>query len=170
MQKNGNDNEQYKPLLESNMRRLVMENPLDTLASERVYSESMLKEDKGFLSIFGQQLLEGNKLIVSHIIEFTNSYWRMMPSDKATRERCADWINYACNLNPYNPEAPVQAANLLIRLKHKKEAIAHLETAIGKMKYFLEDPALLDEYNSKDFAKKLLALENKLRDVKNDKE
>lgn len=166
---NGDNDELFAKSLETYVEKLMKENPLDSVAKERDPLEKMIASNPEMISIFLSGLVDNQKLMVSHIIDFTDYYWRMMPSDKATRERCAAWVNYACDLNPYNPEASLKAANLLFRLKHKKDAIEHLKKAIEKQEFLQGDPQKLSSYDRDKFVKALSKLRNELRDVNNDK-
>ncbi|MEG0796547.1 MAG: thioredoxin family protein [Odoribacter sp.] len=165
----GIDDTSFQKSLEVYMEKLMDQNPLDTLVNRRKLAENMIKQSPELVFFFDAELGKGQVLIASSIIDFIDYYWRMMPSDKATRERCAVWVNYACNLNPYNAEAPLNAASLLIRLKHKKDAVAHLERAIEKQKILQGNPEKQPTYNKNKFAKIFRGLENRLRDVQNDK-
>lgn len=68
--------------------------------------------------------------IANFIIEWTDYYWRISPSGKATRRSCIAWLEYACELNPYASEAVVAAAPLLVRLNRSKTALAYVRKAI----------------------------------------
>lgn len=68
--------------------------------------------------------------MANFIIEWTDYYWRISPSDKATRRSCIAWLEYACELNPYASEAVVAAAPLLVRLKRSKTALAYVQKAL----------------------------------------
>lgn len=167
---NGSNDELFRKSLENYMGKLIKEFPLDSVASGRSYTVNLIKENPGLAAMVGSGLMDGQKLIASHIIDFTDYYWRMMPSDKAMRERCAGWVNYACNLNPYNPGPSLKAAGLLCRLNHKKDAVRHLENVIEKQEHLQGDPQKLAAYQREIFEKTLMALKRELRDVKNDKE
>lgn len=167
---NGNDDGLFQKSLESYMEKLIRENPLDTLAAARVGMENSMKEHPRLSSLWRGNLERKHQLIASYLIDFTDYYWRLMPSDKTTRERCAAWANYACTMNPYNPETPVKAAGLLVRLKHKQDAVGYLEQAIQNHKILYGDAEKLSSNTSRENAKSLQILEKKLRDVKNGKE
>lgn len=68
--------------------------------------------------------------MANFIIEWTDYYWRISPSDKATRRTCIAWLEYACELNPYASDAVVAAAPLLVRLKRSETALAYVRKAI----------------------------------------
>lgn len=170
LQTNGNDDGLFQKSLEAYMEQLIRENPLDTLSANRDRILEKMKENSLMHSLLGRNMEDKHKLIASHIIDFTEYYWRMMPSDKTTRERCAAWVNYACDMNPYNQETPVKAAGLLVRLKHQKDAAGHLKQTLEKQKMLHGDTEKLSSDKSQEYAKSLQILENKLRDVKNGKE
>lgn len=103
-------------------------------------------------------LLWSYRAIANQIVEWTGYYWRLSPSDKITRKQCVDWLKYACEANPYNPEAIIKATPLLIHLKQKKAVIAYLEETIS----------LLQSLDRKEPGA-IKKLQDTLKDVKNDK-
>lgn len=167
---NGNQDERFRESLESYLAALLRDNPLDTLDVARYRVENEMKGNALIKKVLRESLKNRHKLMASYIIDFTDYYWRLMPSDKPTRERCAAWVNYACKMNPYGAEISMQAAPLLVRLKHQKDAVRHLENAIEKQKMLYGDTEVSDSGKLEDHAKLFKNLQNKLRDVKNGKE
>lgn len=156
--KNRYTTDQFASLVPEYMENLMKKNPVDSL-KERQQIIDMIRENPELAGFLGSNLHEQYNMMASNIIDWTEYYWRLVPSDKAHREQCATWVNYACRMNPYNPVIPIKAANLLIRLKHKKDALSHLESAIKAQQ----------EIGGKD-AKNLKMLQDELRDVKKGKE
>ena len=152
---NKNNDERFKTLLETYLLVLKQENPLDTLAAQTKQLEQLIE----FIPFADKTLAERYSLFGSTMIDFIDYYWRLIPSDKKYREQCFSWLNYICQMNPYNPQVALKAARLLVRVNHKKEAIAFLETAIAKQKVFEKKKPL----------RIVRELENMLRDVRNDK-
>lgn len=103
-------------------------------------------------------LLQAYRPIANLIVEWTGYYWRLSPSNQATRKQCSDWLKYACETNPYNPETILKATPLLVHLKQKKAVIAYLEETIS----------LLQSLDRKE-PEAIKKLQNTLKDVKNDK-
>ena len=85
-------------------------------------------------------------------------YWKISPSNKKVKSQCAQWVNYAYYMNPYNSGVAVLAATWLARIGYEKDAIKILETAIQVQKDMKNDNPQL--YRT---------LETNLRDVKNGK-
>lgn len=153
--KNMNDDRMFEKLLVDYMDRLIVENPLDSIREKRQAKkedEPMTKADTLLLELMSDKFKElqseewKNKsalweyrMMANAIVDWTNYYWQITPSDKATRERCVKWLNYACAINPCNPEAPVNAAGLLVHLNHGNDALFHLEQAIAQQKKVKND-------------------------------
>lgn len=141
--KNMNKEEAFRALVVKYMDRLIISNPLDSIQKqreERAEEIPMIAQDSLLMKIISEQLkdlvspeaqalaaLWEFRVIANAIVDWTNYYWLIAPSDKEVRERCIRWLNYACAINPCNPEAPVNAATLLVHLGRKKDAIARLE-------------------------------------------
>lgn len=157
--KNRFTTDRFTSIVVGYMDGLMKEYPIDSLKQRYRETVDMIRENPEYADFFGSRLHENYEMLASHIVDWTDYYWRLVPSDKAHQEQCAAWANYACGMNPYNPEIPVKAANLLIRLNHKKDAVAHLQNAIKAQ----------HEIGGKD-AKSLKMLQDELRDVKNGKE
>lgn len=128
--KNRFTTDRFADIVVAYMDTLIKEYPIDSLKQAYRKTLEMIRENPGTGSLFGWNLPEKYGMLASQIVDWTDYYWRLVPSDKLHREQCAAWVNYACRMNPYNPEIPVKAANLLLRLKHKKDAVAHLQNAI----------------------------------------
>lgn len=168
--KNKNDDARYKVLLESYLSGIMKEYPLDTLAQFCKSSEDMIAKTPELLSLLGDNLAEKYEMFGSSLIDWTDYYWRLVPSDKTNRERCAAWVKYACEMNPYNAVIPVKAAALLVRLNYKKDAMVYLEKAIEKQRFLQGDhPEKAPTYLQAQNQKTMKSLEDMLRDVKNDK-
>lgn len=155
LHQNRNDDVRFKTLLETYLPALVKENPLDTLDAHTQQLVQVIK----YIPFANTMMAERHLLFGRNALDFIDYYWRLVPSDKKYRERCFGWVDYVCRMNPYCPQVAMQAAGLLVRLGHKKEAVAFLETAIAKQKTFGEETPL----------KTMKELEDMLRDVRNDK-
>ncbi|MEI3423488.1 MAG: hypothetical protein V8R91_21925 [Butyricimonas faecihominis] len=113
---------------------------------------------RGQLTFFVQRIIETGEVSTQNIIDWTEYFWRISPSDKKTRELCRKWINYAFNLNRFNVRTAISAADLLARIGCPKDAKSILEKAIANQKEIKnENPKLLK------------TLDLKLRDVNNGK-
>ena len=156
--KNRYTTDQFASLVVDYMNGLLKKFPLDSLETDK-QTVNMIRQNPELAGFLGSNLHEQYSMIASNIIDWTEYYWRLVPSDRAHREQCAAWANYACGMNLYNPEIPVKAANLLIRLNHKKDALLHLENATKAQQ----------EIGGKN-TKILKMLQDELRDVKNGKE
>ena len=143
------------------MDQLIQENPVDSLIKEgnnRIID--MLKENgtKGKMIFFAQSIFEAGNVTAHNIINWTDYFWKLSPSDKKTKELCSKWVNYAFNVNRFNGKVAIPAADFLARIGHFKEAKAMLEKAIASQKEIKnENPKLLRN------------LELKLQDVNNGK-
>ena len=152
---NRNDDERFKALMESYLPDLMRKNPLDTLNAQTKQLEELIE----YIPFARSTMSERYLLFGKTMINFIDYYWRLVPSDKKYRERCFDWLDYVCRMNPYSPDVAMRAARLLMRLEHKKEAVVFLETAIAKQKIFEKKKPLIE----------VKKLEDMLRDVRNDK-
>lgn len=149
------------------MDNLIRGNHVDSLLKEdkNLFLKGLkkgLKETentkKGELNFFVQKIIETGEVSTQNIIDWTEYFWRISPSDKKTRDLCRQWINYAFNLNRFNFRTAISAADLLARIGCPKDAKSILEKAIANQKEIKnENPKLL----------KILDL--KLRDVNNGK-
>lgn len=146
-QKSMSNDEAFRALMVVYMDKLLESVPLKKIQEERQEREKvkpMSKSDSLLLSImpdhFKKRMSDPNakkqealweyRMMANSIVDWTNYYWQVAPSGKETRERCLKWLNYACDMNPANPEAPVNAAALFVHLNDKKDAIRHVEEAI----------------------------------------
>lgn len=155
---NKDNDEEFKTGMRSYMAGLMKEYSVDYLLNEKDNMElvKMLKETSvnGQMMLFAQHLFESGDMAANQIIAWTDYFWKISPSDKATKALCSHWIEYAFNLNPYNAGAAVPAADLLARIGNFKEAETILEKAIACQKELKnEDPKVYKN------------LELKLRDV-----
>lgn len=148
------------------MDKLINTHPIDSLREDCNGIECRINHpDTSWLGKIVQDkidyhstLLWAYRPIANQIVEWTDYYWRLSPSNRVTRKQCIDWLKYACEANPYNPETIIKATPLLIHLKQKKAAIAYLEEIIKSLESLKH--------------KETQALENlryTLEDVKNDK-
>lgn len=146
-QKNMNNEKAFKEIVVGYVDHLIEKNPLDSIRKlrEGKADKQMTAKDSLLLELLtemfkdrlteegrNQSALWQYRTIANAIVDWTNYYWQVTPSDKVIRERCVKWLNYACAINPCNPEAPVKAASLLVRLNHEKDALFHLEQAISQ--------------------------------------
>lgn len=157
--KNRYTTDRFAVVIVDYMKNLIEKNPIDSLGRERKQTLDMIRVNPTLAGFLGSTLHEGYSILASNILDWTDYYWRLVPSDKKHREQCAAWVNYACRMNPYNPELPLKAANLLIRLGHKKDAVIHLENAVKAQ----------EEIGGNN-KKALKMLQDELRDIKNGKE
>ena len=159
--KNRVNEEEFKTTLISFMDQLIKENPVDSLIKEgdnRILN--MLKENgiKGQMIFFAQSIFEAGNVTTHNIINWTDYFWKLSPSDKKTKELCSKWVNYAFNVNRFNGKVAIPAADFLARIGNFKGAKVILEKAIASQKEIKnEDPKLLRN------------LELKLQDVNNGK-
>lgn len=149
--KSMSDDATFCKLLVAYMDKLLESLPLEKILEERQEREKvkpMSKSDSLMLAILPEDVKKRMndpnvkkeaarweyRMMANAIVDWTNYYWQVAPSDKVTRERCIKWLNYACDINPANPEAPVNAAALWVHLKCKKEAIRHIEEAMAQQR------------------------------------
>lgn len=156
--KNRYETDRFGSLMTNYMEGVMKKYPLDSIAKSRQVLVDIVRSKPETIAFFSTSLLEECDMIASHILEWTDYCWKLMRSGKTEREKCVNWIIYACRLNPYNVGIPIKAAGLLIRLKHKNTAIALLEEAIE-----LQQAAGLGEYIT------VKRLQDELRAVKNGK-
>lgn len=146
-QKSMSDDEAFRTLVVEYMDKMMASIPLEKILEERrekQKSKKMTALDSSLLALLPEaakkQMNDPNlkkqaalweyRQMANAIVDWTNYYWQIAPSDKATKERCVKWLNYACGINPANPEAPVNAATLLVHLNGKKDALRHIEEAM----------------------------------------
>lgn len=125
---NRDNDEEFKRCLPEYIENIMFENPIDSLAERLKKSEKFLLQDSDMQDF----IIEKQALIASYLLDWLDYYWRMVPSDKVTREKCAQWVDYVCRLNPYNAQAPLKAVDLLVRLDQDKKAESYLELALAK--------------------------------------
>lgn len=149
------DFEQFKTLLIPYLDRIMLENNPDSLWKDK---EKRFQADPDFQTFLLPYYTDINTYFTYNIIKWADYYWKNSPSDKKTIARCKEWANYAFNMNPFDDRTPLLAADFLVRLKEKKNAIAILEKAITSQKRIgRESDHVIRE------------MQLKLRDVKNDK-
>ena len=159
--------EEFKKSMVTYMDNLIRSNHVDSLLKEdkNLFLKGLkkgLKETentkKGELNFFVQKIIETGEVSTQNIIDWTEYFWRISPSDKKTRDLCRQWINYAFNLNRFNFRTAISAADLLARIGSPKDAKSILEKAIASQKEIKNgNPKLLK------------TLDLKLRDVNNGK-
>lgn len=156
------DEDKFKVEFVEYMSSLMNQYPLDTLIGQRENAPIIraLKE-KGFdsqLLVFASNAIDEYAITAKNILDWTDYFWRISPSNNKIRELCCKCVEYAYYMNVYNSTIAMQAADLLARLKNTKAAQTVVETAIEK------------QQSIKQPNKELLHdLELKLRDVKNNK-
>lgn len=153
-----NDKEGFMKQLPAYMEKIIAEMPVDSVAS-KIQKRYGQKEHKQMLNMMLKGYFEIEGIyFVSNILDFVDYYWRQLPSDKATKEQCAGWVNYLCSLNPYDYRNPFAGADLLVRFGHKKEALALMEKVDQIQKEL-------------DYPEKKLAedIQQKIWEIRNDK-
>ena len=159
-----NDDEQYVLLMEKYMDELKSAYPLDAIAKQR----KVLEERANIGGFFADNLFKGHSLFGKHLTNFIDYYWRLVPSTNQYCDRCVDWLEYACNLNPYNPHFPIGAASLFVRCKQEDKAIQYLEKTLNNREGLGGQSYWVDEMKN-SFDKDNRLLHDALRDVKNQK-
>lgn len=174
-QKNMSDEEAFQTLVVEYMDKMLGAIPLEKILEERLERQKpkkMTALDSSLLALLPEaakkQMNDPNtriqaalweyRMIANTIVDWTNYYWQVAPAGKVTRERCVKWLNYACGINPANPEAPVNAAALLVHLNCKKDALRHIEEAMSQQRKL-----------GYDDIRQVRRLELMLRDVKEGK-
>ena len=157
---NRSDEDKFKVEFPSFMEQLMADSPADSTLNNQKMIIDVIKEKgtEGQLIFFAQNIFELGSVTTNNIIDWTDYFWRISPSDKKTKELCYKYIDYAYYSNPYNAGVALKAADLLARIGNTKNAEAILETAIQKQKDFKQT-------GSKAFR----SLELKLRDLRNGK-
>ncbi len=156
------DEDEFKVEFVEYMSSLMNEYPLDTLVAQRE-NEPIIRvlKEKGFepqLSVFASSVIDEYAMTARNIMNWTDYFWRISPSDKKTKELCHKYVEYAYYINAYNSAIAMQAADLLARLKNTKAAQVVVETALNKQQAIKQpDKELLHN------------LELKLRDAQNGK-
>lgn len=160
MTNNRSDEDKFKVDFPSYMEQLMADSPADSTLNNQKMIIDVIKEKgpEGQLIFFAQNIFELGSVTTNNIIDWTDYFWRISPSDKKTKELCYKYIDYAYYSNPYNAGVALKAADLLARIGNTKNAEAILETAIQKQKDFKQT-------GSKAFR----SLELKLRDLRNGK-
>lgn len=133
--------ESFPEALEQYMDNLVSAHPTDSLREDcRGMAYRINHPDTSWLGKIMQDkidyhsaLLWTYRPIANLIVDWTGYYWRLSPSNRATRKRCAGWLKYACESNPYNPETILKAAPILLRLKQKKAVIKYLQEIVSSL-------------------------------------
>ena len=160
MTNNRSDEDKFKVDFPSYMEQLMADSPADSTISGQKTIINMIEQQgiQGQLIFFAQNIFELGSVTTNNIIDWTDYFWRISPSDKKTKELCYKYIDYAYYSNPYNIEIALEAADLLARIGNDKDAETILETAIQKRKELKQtDP------------KVFRPLELKLRDLRNGK-
>lgn len=153
--------EEFKVEFPRFMERLMQEYPLDTLMKaekDRVIDEIRKEGQTEFLKSFARGILKRGELTTPRIVEWTDYFWKLSPSDEKTKESCREWVLYAFNANRLYGETAFYVADFLARIGYFEDAKTVLEQAIYFQKDIRSDnKALMKE------------LEWKLRDVNNRK-
>ena len=143
------------------MTDLMTKNPVDSIfkwQSDPVVKSLEEKGMKGEMLLFTHFIFERGDMTAHNIIDWTDYFWKISTSNKAVKEQCYKYINYAYYANPYNINVAIKAADLLARIGNFNGAETVLGTAIQKQKEIQQtDP------------KVFRPLELKLRDIQNGK-
>ena len=153
--------EEFKTEFPRFMERLMQEYPLDTLVKaekDPVIDEIRKEGLTEFLRSFAKGILKRGEMTTARIVEWTDYFWKLSPSDEQNRELCGQWVQYAYNANRFNGVTAFCAADLLARIGYFEQAKVILEQAIAYQKDIRND--------DKELMKEL---EFKLRDVNNRK-
>ncbi len=138
MVENRNDPDGFRTEVVAYMDNLMAEMPVDSLHSRKgaYYMSHLMMEDMVRRNVpqYNANYITSaaglSDRAIDYIIEFANYYWRLMPSDKKTKQTVARWLNYACQINPYYKKGAMDAAPLLVKIGHAKDAIANLENVV----------------------------------------
>lgn len=133
-QQNRTNEIEFKKLLPVYMERLMASEPLDSLSKELLHKEKEVIVDTQNFAKSAAELMGRYDLMVNSIINWADYYRCISPWNKAIREQCTAWVDYACRVNPYHPEIPLKAALLWMHLGDKKKAVVCLEKAIEAQK------------------------------------
>ena len=139
MVKNGNDPERFKREVAPYMERIIAENPLDSIKKGIPTSGSWadaIKEDSGMTRALLGNALRAHDISMDTFTAFANYYWRIMPSDKATKKTVAAWLNYTAAINPYYVAGVTGTVPLLIKVGHRQDAAAALQRVVDMFGVF----------------------------------
>lgn len=155
------EEEEFKTKFSQFMTDLMTKNPVDSIfkwQSDPVVKSLEEKGMKGEMLFFTHFIFERGDMTAHNIIDWTDYFWKISTSNKAVKEQCYKYINYAYYANPYNINVAIKAADLLARIGNFNGAETVLGTAIQKQKEIQQtDP------------KVFRPLELKLRDIQNGK-
>lgn len=125
--------EVFKKNLEKYMTNLIAVSSIDSLQN---YNAKLLKDFPGAEPLFYKSFYEQSEYFNTAAFQWVDYYWKISPSDKGTKERCANWVKFLSSLNNLNDKAAISAANLLVRVGYKKDAIKLLENSIVENKKY----------------------------------
>lgn len=158
--KNRTDEKEFCKALSVYMEKLTRETPAD-LSKDMQELVNTLKNEKidvRQLIPFAQYLFSQSDVTAHRIIEWTHYFWKLSPSDKKTKEICSRWINYAFNLNPFNGDVALSAADVLARIGNSKDAELILGKGISSLAEIRHENSNIQN-----------SLKVKLRDIQNGK-
>ena len=140
----------FKEKFESYIEQLIKENPLSTVNEGIAQTVEQIEKSPAYGFSLTPNLKTRFELMASAIIDWTEYYWTLVPSDKVAKNKCLAWLDYACQMNPYNEKIPVKALNLLYRLKQKKVALKYLNDALkAQERIGVKDEKILNMLKSK---------------------
>lgn len=133
--KNKVNEEEFKSKLPGYMEQLLEKYPagklMDTVGYPAMVEDSLGMQDPTFKLFFGGIVWHGN-MSVQAIINWIDYFWKISPSDKATRRLCESWLKALVAVNPLNYSAAISAADMLARLDNFKDAEMMLTEALAK--------------------------------------
>jgi hypothetical protein len=129
---NKNDPEKFKTEIVPYLNNLIATYPVESMkavvdTAGALYKKA--KEEKAFSIMMLGTAIQVNALTIDYIIGLSGYFWRISPNDEKTKILIAQWLNYACALNPYYTEGVKKAAPLFVRVGHQHDAIKHLENS-----------------------------------------
>jgi hypothetical protein len=159
---NRKDPERFKREVIPFMNNLMAEMPADSVAAKVGESIALHTQNSslppGFADILVTNAIRANGVSTDAIIKWANYYWRLMPSDRRTKETVAKWLNYAVAINPYSASAAKGAAPLLAKVGRTKDAIKNLERVLEIYRKLGLEPS-----------KHTNGIQDLIDDIKNDK-
>lgn len=165
MAANKTEPERFLAELPAYMEQLMAETPVDSLRAETMpkgFIGEMLKERSpevaGFIGMTIYSRMRESDIAMDNFTGWINYYWRLMPNDRKTKQTVGRWLAYTATINPFYTKGVMATVPLLVKVGHKKDALAVLQYVLDTFDLYMIDKP---EYTG--------PIKDTMRDIENDK-
>lgn len=135
---------------------VYMEKVMSEICSDSILAKIDRQGMNVFIHTLYNYLEEPAQFFVANMLDYVDCYWRHSPSDKKTIRQCIMWVKFLSSLNPYDTQNPFRAADLLVRLHDRKDALAIL----GNVQAFQEKIKREDKTLNRRIGQKVFEIRN----------